>query len=48
VSADDLKTFLKDRLEKWMVPDDYVFIEEVPRTSTGKFNKLGLRQQLLK
>ena len=47
LSGDDIKAFLKDRVEKWMVPDDYVFIEEVPRTSTGKFNKLGLRKQLL-
>lgn len=48
LTGDDVKAFLLKKVEKWMVPDDYVFIEEVPRTSTGKFNKLGLRQQLLK
>ena len=47
VTPDDLREFLMGRMEKWMVPNDYTFIEEVPRTSTGKFNKLGLRQQLL-
>lgn len=46
-TAEDIKSFLAAKVEKWMLPDDYVFIDEVPRTSTGKFNKLGLRKQLL-
>jgi len=29
---------------KWQVPDDFVFIDALPRTSTGKFLKTRLRQ----
>ena len=47
ITGEAIGEFLATRVEKWMLPDDYVFIDEVPRTSTGKFNKLGLRQQLL-
>ena len=44
-SADNLKTFLGAHFAKWMVPDRYVFATAIPRTSTGKFNKLALREQ---
>lgn len=47
LTRDAIRGFLSAKIEKWMLPDDYVFIDEVPRISTGKFNKLGLRQQLL-
>lgn len=40
-----LREFLAQRMEKWMLPEGYAFIDEIPRTSTGKFNKLGLREQ---
>ena len=30
---------------KWMVPDAYVFVDAIPRTSTGKFLKTKLREQ---
>lgn len=42
-----LRDYLLSRMEKWQVPDDYVFIDAIPRTSTGKFSKLDLRKQLL-
>jgi fatty-acyl-CoA synthase len=29
---------------KWMVPDAYVFVDAIPRTSTGKFLKTRLRE----
>lgn len=45
VAADELRDFMSQRMEKWMCPDGYVFIDEVPRTSTGKFSKLDLRKQ---
>jgi len=44
-SADDLKVFLGAYFAKWMVPERYVFAPTIPRTSTGKFNKLALRAQ---
>ena len=47
LSSEDLANFLRERMEKWMVPENYVFVDEIPRTSTGKFSKLDLRRQLL-
>ena len=44
-SSDELRTFLAERFAKWMVPDQYMIEPAIPRTSTGKFNKLALRQQ---
>lgn len=44
-SVDDLKAFLGARFAKWMVPDRYVVETAIPRTSTGKFNKLALRER---
>lgn len=41
-----IRAHLLERMPKWMVPDDYVFIDAIPRTSTGKFSKLALREQL--
>jgi fatty-acyl-CoA synthase len=37
--------FLGERLDKWQVPDDVVFIDEVPKTSVGKFSKKTLRDK---
>ena len=34
-----------DRLNKWQIPDDVVFIDEVPKTSVGKFSKKTLRDK---
>ncbi len=32
-------------MAKWWLPDDVVFIDEVPKTSVGKFDKKVLRKQ---
>lgn len=45
VTAEDLKDHLLKRFEKWCLPNDVVFIDAVPRTSTGKFQKLKLRER---
>jgi fatty-acyl-CoA synthase len=42
-SVDDLKGFLADRVAKWWLPERWTFIEEVPKTSVGKFDKKVLR-----
>ncbi|HEX4335264.1 MAG TPA: long-chain fatty acid--CoA ligase [Polyangiaceae bacterium] len=39
----ELAAHLEGRFAKWWLPDDYLFIEQIPRTSTGKFKKLDLR-----
>jgi fatty-acyl-CoA synthase len=43
VSKEDILQFLDGRVAKWWLPDDVVFIDEVPKTSVGKFSKKTLR-----
>jgi len=43
VSEDDIKSFLEERVAKWWIPDEVRFIQEVPKTSVGKFDKKVLR-----
>ena len=45
VSAAELRGFLAGRFARWQVPDAFEFIDAVPRTSTGKFWKLKLRER---
>jgi acyl-CoA synthetase (AMP-forming)/AMP-acid ligase II len=45
VTRDELLKFLGSKMVKWWVPDDVVFVDELPRTATGKFSKLTLRRQ---
>jgi len=40
-----LKKFLADKVAKWWLPDDIVFVEQLPLTATGKIKKLALREQ---
>ncbi|MCX7601681.1 MAG: long-chain fatty acid--CoA ligase [Meiothermus sp.] len=44
-TAEELRAFLEPRFAKWWLPDAYVFVDEIPRTSTGKFLKSRLREQ---
>ena len=44
-TKDDLLDFLKERIAKWWMPDDVVFVDELPHTATGKISKLTLRKQ---
>jgi len=46
-SADkeEIRSYLAERLGKWQVPDDVVFIDEIPKTSVGKFSKKTLRDR---
>jgi fatty-acyl-CoA synthase len=45
LTKEDVIEFLRPRVAKWWLPDDVVFIEAVPKTSVGKFNKRALRAQ---
>ena len=38
-----IKIFLGSRYPRWMVPEHYIVIDEIPKTATGKFNKRLLR-----
>jgi fatty-acyl-CoA synthase len=44
-TAEELRAFLAKTFAKWQLPDAFVFIEAIPRTSVGKFKKLALREQ---
>ena len=44
VSEDELRAFLEKRFARWQVPEAYVFVEELPHTSTGKLLKTKLRK----
>jgi acyl-CoA synthetase (AMP-forming)/AMP-acid ligase II len=45
ITKQEILDFLAQRVAKWWLPDDVVFIEAVPKTSVGKFNKRALREQ---
>jgi len=45
LTRDEVLTFLDGRVAKWWLPDDVVFVEEIPKTSVGKFSKRDLREQ---
>lgn len=45
LGRDDLLKFLEPRLAKWWMPDDVVFVKELPHTATGKLLKTKLREQ---
>jgi fatty-acyl-CoA synthase len=43
-SAEDLRAYLAGAFAKWQLPDRVEFVEAIPRTSTGKFWKVKLRE----
>jgi fatty-acyl-CoA synthase len=45
-SRDDVLGHLEGRVAKWWMPDDVVFVDELPHTATGKISKMILREQL--
>ena len=42
-TVEELRDFLADRLARWQLPERWAFIEAVPKTSVGKFDKKVLR-----
>jgi len=45
VTAEDLRDHLARSFAKWQLPDAWAFIDQVPRTSVGKFDKKVLRRE---
>ena len=45
ISKDEILLYLKDKIASWWMPDDVVFVEEIPHTATGKIQKLSLREK---
>ena len=48
LDADEVRDFLEGRVAHWWIPERVEFIEEVPKTSVGKFSKKTLREQFAK
>lgn len=46
MTKDRLMCFLASQFAKWWLPDDIVFLKEIPKTSVGKFLKANLRKNL--
>ena len=45
VTSAQILEFLSPRVAKWWLPDDVVFVKELPHTATGKLQKAQLREQ---
>jgi fatty-acyl-CoA synthase len=45
VTKEALLEFLSSRIAKWWMPDDIIFVDSLPHTSTGKLNKKVLRAE---
>ena len=45
IDAEGLREFLGSRVAGWQVPERWAFIDEVPKTSVGKFDKKALRRR---
>jgi fatty-acyl-CoA synthase len=46
VTPEDLRSHLEGKVAKWWIPETFAFLDEVPKTSVGKFDKKVLRQRL--
>jgi fatty-acyl-CoA synthase len=45
VDKNEILEFLEGKIAKWWMPDDVVFVDEIPHTATGKIQKMDLRKQ---
>jgi fatty-acyl-CoA synthase len=44
-TADSIREFLEPRIAHWWMPDEIIFIEAIPKTGTGKFDKKVVRAE---
>jgi acyl-CoA synthetase (AMP-forming)/AMP-acid ligase II len=44
-TKDEILRYMEGKVAKWWMPDDVVFVDEIPHTATGKIQKLTLREQ---
>ena len=45
VTKAELLDYLSDKVAKWWLPEDIVFVDEIPHTATGKIQKMKLRER---
>jgi fatty-acyl-CoA synthase len=46
-SPEELREHLSSQFAKWQLPDRFEFVDEIPRTATGKFKKTELRERFV-
>jgi len=44
-TRDDILGFMAGKIADWWMPDDVVFVDEIPHTATGKIQKTTLRER---
>jgi acyl-CoA synthetase (AMP-forming)/AMP-acid ligase II len=44
-TKEEILGFMQGKIAKWWMPDDVVFVDEIPHTATGKIQKMTLRDQ---
>ena len=44
-TSEEILGFMEGKIAKWWMPDDVVFVDEIPHTATGKILKTALRDQ---
>jgi fatty-acyl-CoA synthase len=44
-TREELLAYLTGKIAKWWMPDDVVFVDEIPHTATGKIQKMALRER---
>ena len=45
-SVEEMHAHMSEHFAKWQLPDDIIWVDELPMTATGKVSKLNLRKQL--
>jgi acyl-CoA synthetase (AMP-forming)/AMP-acid ligase II len=45
VAEGDLAGFLRDRVAKWWIPESFEFVDQIPRTAVGKYDKKLMRER---
>lgn len=45
IETKDIYTYLSKNVAKWWLPDDILFLDELPHTATGKLHKLVLKEK---
>ena len=45
LDKDGVLSFLTDKIATWWMPDDVLFVDELPHTGTGKLYKSVLREE---
>jgi fatty-acyl-CoA synthase len=44
-SREEILGFMRGKTANWWLPDDVIFVDEIPHTATGKIQKMALREQ---